>query len=54
MSERLLRLPFFNDITEDEQMHVINQVAAFLKRTPAEPRRWPFILSAGRPKEAAQ
>lgn len=54
LSARLLRLPFFNDITEDEQMHVINQVAAFLKQRPAAPRRRPFVLSAGRPQEAGQ
>jgi dTDP-4-amino-4,6-dideoxygalactose transaminase len=54
MSARLLRLPFFNDLTEDEQTEVSNQVTAFLKRTPAKPRRRPFVVTAGQPKESGQ
>jgi dTDP-4-amino-4,6-dideoxygalactose transaminase len=32
LSGRLLRLPFFNDITESEQSRVVDQTAAFLRR----------------------
>ena len=31
LSARLLRLPFFNDITESEQSRVMDQITAFLK-----------------------
>jgi dTDP-4-amino-4,6-dideoxygalactose transaminase len=32
LSARLLRLPFFNDITESEQGRVVDEIAAFLKK----------------------
>jgi dTDP-4-amino-4,6-dideoxygalactose transaminase len=43
LSGRLLRLPLFYDITEDEQMRVVTEVRAFLeraavKRMPVEPQ----------------
>jgi dTDP-4-amino-4,6-dideoxygalactose transaminase len=53
LSARLLRLPFFNDITAAEQIEVIEQVTAFLKRTPAPPRRQPLVFTAGQPEEPA-
>ena len=53
VSARLLRLPFFNDITGDEQREVVDQVTAFLKRTPARQSRQPFVFTAGQPKESA-
>jgi dTDP-4-amino-4,6-dideoxygalactose transaminase len=53
LSARLLRLPFFNDITEAEQVEVVTQVAAFLKTAAGRLRRQPFALTAGQPKDAA-
>ena len=53
LSARLLRLPFFNDITDDEQMDVVGQVAAFLKQAPAHMRRQPLVFAAGQPEESA-
>jgi dTDP-4-amino-4,6-dideoxygalactose transaminase len=35
VSERLLRLPFYYDITEDEQLCVVNHVRAFLEQAAA-------------------
>ena len=32
---------------------VIEQVTAFLKRTPAQPRRQPLVFTAGQPEEPA-
>lgn len=31
-SQQLVRLPFYNDLTEDDQARVIEQVHAFLRR----------------------
>jgi len=53
LSARLLRLPFFNDITADEQIEVIEQVTAFLKRPQAHPRHQPKVFAAGQPEESA-
>jgi dTDP-4-amino-4,6-dideoxygalactose transaminase len=53
MSARLLRLPFFNDITEAEQAAVVDQVTTFLERTPARSSSQPFVFAAGRPEESA-
>jgi dTDP-4-amino-4,6-dideoxygalactose transaminase len=36
VSGRLLRMPFYYDLTEEEQLHVVDQVSAFLTRLPAE------------------
>jgi dTDP-4-amino-4,6-dideoxygalactose transaminase len=32
VSGRLLRLPFYYDLTEEEQSHVVDQVSAFMRR----------------------
>ena len=32
LSARLLRLPFFPDITQDEQMRVVDSIAAFFEK----------------------
>jgi dTDP-4-amino-4,6-dideoxygalactose transaminase len=53
LSARLLRLPFFNDITTDEQAEVVEQIMVFLKQTPADNRREPYVLAAGQPEESA-
>lgn len=34
LSARLLRLPFYYDITEDEQMRVVSRIAEYLERGP--------------------
>jgi dTDP-4-amino-4,6-dideoxygalactose transaminase len=36
LSARLLRLPFYYDITEEEQMRVVNRVAEYLQRSLRE------------------
>jgi dTDP-4-amino-4,6-dideoxygalactose transaminase len=54
VSGRLLRLPFFTDITEDEQIVVIKQVTAFLQRTQAPPHLNPFVRAASQPTESGQ
>lgn len=36
VSGRLLRLPFYYDLTQEEQLHVVEQVSAFLMKLPAE------------------
>jgi dTDP-4-amino-4,6-dideoxygalactose transaminase len=40
LSGRLLRLPFYYDITEEEQLRVVKYVTAFMESCP--PRLWPF------------
>ncbi len=54
VSGRLLRLPFFNGITEDEQISVINQVKAFLKGRQATPHLKPFVRTVNQPTESGQ
>jgi dTDP-4-amino-4,6-dideoxygalactose transaminase len=44
LSGRLLRLPFFHDITEDDQVRVVNEVKRYL--TKVETRRYPAIRKA--------
>ena len=39
LSGRLLRLPLFHDITEQEQTRVVDQVAAYCRANPARVRR---------------
>jgi dTDP-4-amino-4,6-dideoxygalactose transaminase len=36
LSGRLLRLPFYCDITEEEQLRVVRHVTEFLERLPGE------------------
>jgi dTDP-4-amino-4,6-dideoxygalactose transaminase len=39
ISGRLLRLPFYYDLTQEEQLQIVDQVSAFLTQLPAESLR---------------